>query len=189
MNFSKIDWSVFKKYTSAQAVKDLDSFLDALPINVGYNALAAAGIAWIVGGAAVVFAAMETEKVTKLHASLMEVQALQPPVPVLKYVPVSQASLKSVTKKITDTYKGVALLVNRDGEVTISAQDVDYFPQFLASISYLQRGGKNWKVKINTFCAGRACTGSSLSTNLKVDMVRMGEPEIKKEEDKKEKKK
>ncbi|MCK5555153.1 MAG: hypothetical protein KAI76_02855 [Alphaproteobacteria bacterium] len=182
MNLGKIDWGAFRKYTSPQAIKDLDRFLDAIPLNVGYNALIAAGLAWVLGGSAVFFASMETEKVSKLHGNLMEVQALQPPVPVLKYIPVSQQVIQVLAKKITETYKGVAITVNNDGMVTLSAPDTDYFPQFLAAISYLQRGGRNWKVKINTICVGRDCLGSKLSASLGIDMVRFGDPEKKKED-------
>ncbi|MCK5556711.1 MAG: hypothetical protein KAI76_10790, partial [Alphaproteobacteria bacterium] len=71
MNLGKIDWSAFRKYTSPQAIKDLDSFLDAIPLNVGYNALIAAGLAWVLGAGAVFFTSMETEKVSKLHGNLM----------------------------------------------------------------------------------------------------------------------
>lgn len=181
----KTDWNgVIKKYTSPQAIKDLDSFLDALPLNVGYNGLIIAGFAWLLAGSAVLFASMETEKVSKLHTSLMEVQALQPPIPILKYIPVTQDNLKTLSEKISQTYKGVVLASTAAGEVTLSAQDSDYFPQFLAAISYLQRGGKNWKVKVDTMCVGRECTGPKLSAKLKVETVRIGEPETKKEEDK-----
>ncbi|MFH1158299.1 MAG: hypothetical protein V1721_05380, partial [Pseudomonadota bacterium] len=181
MNLGKIDWGVFRKYTSPQAIKDLDSFLDAVPLNVGYNALIAAGFAWVLGAGAVFFASMETEKVSRLHGNLIEVQALQPPVPVLKYTPVSQAVIQTLAKKIAETYKGVAITVNSDGVVTLSAQDTDYFPQFLAAISYFQRGGRNWKVKIDTLCVGRDCSGPKISASLRIEMVRFGEPEKKKE--------
>ena len=184
MKWGKINRGIFRKYINPQAVKDLDSFLDAMPLNVGYNALIAAGLAWVLGGGAVLFASMETEQVSKLHSNLMEVQALRPPVPVLKYTPVSQQILRDLTKKITETYKGIRITVNSNGIVTLNAQDTDYFPQFLAAISYFQRGGKNWKVKINTLCVGRDCTGSKLSANLKIETVRFGEPEEKKNSNK-----
>lgn len=180
MDLKKLE-SNFKKYTSPQAVKDFDAFLDAMPLNVGYNALIAAGLAWMLAGTAVWFASMETEKVSKLHTDLMEVEALRPPVPILIYSPVSTEVLLPLTKKIMDTYKGINIAVT-GGDVNITATDTDYFPQFLAAISYLQRGGKNWKVRINTLCAGRECQGNRLQASLKVEMVRFGDPEVKKKE-------
>lgn len=180
MNLKKIDWTVFKKYTSPQAIKDLDRFLDAVPMAVGYNALIAAGIAWLLAGSAILFTSIETEKVSKMHADLFQIEALQPPIPVLKYVPVSQAILKTLADKIMSTYKGISIVAG-DGNAVVTGTDTDYFPQFLAAISYLQRGGKNWKVRIDTFCVGRTCTGAKLTANLKIETVRFGEPETKKE--------
>lgn len=176
MDLKQFNLANLQKYTSPQAIKDFDSFLDALPLNVGYNALVAAGLACLLGGASVWFAAQETQKVSQLHSELMSVQALQPPVPVLKYAPVKQAQLKPLTDKIVSTFKGVVITGSADGEVNITAPDTDYFPQFLAAISYLQRGGKNWKVKINTLCVGRDCKSAKLGANMKVEEVSFGGP-------------
>lgn len=182
MDLNKINWAgVVQKYTSPHAIKDFDLFLDALPVRVGYNALIATGLVWALGAAAIWFTSKETEKVSQLHTSLMEVEALRPPVPVLQYVPVSADTLQPLAKKIMETYKGINLSATTAGAVTVSASDTDYFPQFLAAISYLQRGGKNWKVQINSLCVGRDCVSSKLDAKLKVEIVRFGEPETKKE--------
>lgn len=179
-NLGKIDWRSMQRYTSPQAMKDFDHFLDATPLNVGYNALIACGIIWIVAGFAVLFTSMQVEKVSKLRADLMEVEAMQPPIPTIKYIPVPKTSLEPVANKAKDTYAGVNLIVG-EGDVVLSATDTDFFPQFLGVISFLQNGAKNWKVRINTMCVGRDCTGSKLSANLKVEAVRIGEPDIKPE--------
>lgn len=179
MDFKKFSFASLQRYTSPQAIKDFDSFLDHLPVNAGYNALIAAGITCLLAAASVWFAAQQTEKVSKLHADLITVQALQPPVPVLKYVPVDKNVLKALTDKISGTFKGITVTGSGNGDVTLSAQDTDYFPQFLAAISYLQRGGKNWKVRVNTLCVGRDCKAAKLTANLKVESVLFGEPETK----------
>lgn len=176
MDFKKIDWVALKKYTSPQAVKDLDRFLDAIPMTVGYNALMAAVFSWVLAGTAVFFTSIETGKVSKMHSDLMQVQALRPPIPVLQYVPVGSSVLKNLSDKIMATYKGVNL-TPADGAVVVTAADTDFFPQFLAAISSLQRGGRNWKVRIDTLCVGTGCTGSKLTANLKIESVRIGEPE------------
>jgi hypothetical protein len=183
VDLRKLDMATLKRYTSPQAVKDFDRFLDALPLNVGYNALIAAGLTCVMGGAAVWFAAGETEKVSKLHSDLMNVQALQPPVPVLKYTAISHEALEPLLKEITQVYKGVAVTQSGNGGVTVTAQDTDYFPQFLAAIGYIQRGGENWKVKIDALCVGRECSGPQLSAKLKIEMVGFANPEIKSEDE------
>ena len=176
MDLKKLDMEALQRYTSPQAIKDFDRFLDALPVNVGYNALIAAGLACLMGASAVWFSAQEMQKVSKLHSDLTNVQALQPPVPVLKYTPVPQKALKPLNDKIAATFKGIIVNGNNDGELNLTAPDTDYFPQFLAAISYLQRGGKNWKVKINTLCVGRDCKAAKLAANLKIEQVSIGEP-------------
>ena len=185
MDFKQINMAMIQRYTSPQAIKDFDRFLDALPLNVGYNALIAAGIACLMGATSVWFSAQELEKVSKLHSDLTNIQALQPPVPILKYIPVGQNTLKPLTDKIAATYKGITIGVVGDGAVKISAQDTDYFPQFLAAISYLQRGGRNWKVRTDSLCVGRDCKSGKLVADVKIDIINFSQPEVKKEDDKK----
>jgi hypothetical protein len=181
MDFKNLNMATIQKYTSAQAMKDFDSFLDALPLNVGYNALIAASLVCLMGAASVWFSAEELQKVSQLHSDLTNVQALQPPVPVLKYAAVSQAILKPLTDKIAATFPGIKVTASGEGEVRITAQDTDYFPQFLAAISYTQRGGRNWKVRTTALCVGRDCKPDFLSIQLKVETVIFGAPEPKAE--------
>ncbi|MBU6474711.1 MAG: hypothetical protein KGL10_02820 [Alphaproteobacteria bacterium] len=175
MDFKQFNMAAIQKYTSPQAIKDFDRFLDNLPVSVGYNALIAAGLVCLMGATSVWFSSVELDKVSKLHADLTNVQALKPPVPVLKYLPVSETVLKPLSKKISDTFKGVSL-VPGSGEVKVSAQDTDYFPQFLAAISYLEHGGRNWKVSTSSLCVGTDCKGAKLYADLKVNIVEFSEP-------------
>ena len=172
----KFDFKALQKYTNPQAVKDFDAFLDAMPVNVGYNALIAAGIAWVIAGAAVTFTSLEVQKVSELRAELMQIEALTPPIPELKYIPVPKTVLEDLAKKTGQIYSGITILANTDGKVAITAADTDYFPQFMAVINTFQNGGANWKVAIDTFCVGRDCPTQKLSAELKIDTVRVNEP-------------
>jgi hypothetical protein len=183
MELKDFNMAMINKYTSPQAMKDLDKFLDALPVTVGYNALIAAGLVCAMGATSVWFSAQQLQLVSKLHTDLTNVQALQPPVPTLKYAPVSAEVLKPLTEKIKATFKGI-VMESGEGTVKLTAPDTDYFPQFLAAISYLQRGGRNWKVKTEHLCVGRDCAVNKLSAELKVETVVFGAPEKKQEEDK-----
>lgn len=173
-----ISMATIQKYTSPQAMKDLDAFLDNLPLNAGYNALIAAGIVCLMGALSVWFSAVQLQNVSKLHTELTNVQALQPPVPTLRYAPVNATVLKPLIGKITATFKGIKMVAT-DGTVKLTAPDTDYFPQFLAAISYLQHGGRNWKVKIQNLCVGRDCKNDKLYAEFKVEMVQFGKPEVK----------
>ena len=170
-----IDWNALKRYTSPQAFKDFNTLLDALPLNVGYNALIAAGMAWLIAGTTVFFTATEIDKVSSLRTELAKVEALKPPVPVIQYTSVATDVLKPLEKKISETYKGVAF-VDSSGGATLSATDTDYFPQFLAALGFLQNGGRNWRVSIDSMCVGRDCPTSKLMAVLKVDTAKVVEP-------------
>src|ERR1700759_346029 len=100
MDLKNFNMATLQRYTSPQAMKDLDAFLDDMPLTVGYHALIAAGIVCLMAACSVWFSAVELQKGSKLHADLTNVQALQPPVPVLKYAPVSQAVLKPLAEKV-----------------------------------------------------------------------------------------
>jgi hypothetical protein len=172
--FADIDWDALRRTVTSQGVKDFDSFLDALPLNVGVNALIAAGIAWLVAGTSVFFTSMEISNVSHLRAEVAKVGALKPPVPVIKYDPVPEAQVAALQKKITETYKGIHF-IGSTASMTISAEDTDYFPQFLAAVSTLQNGGKNWRVTISSMCVGLDCVGSKLSAVLKIETARIAE--------------
>jgi hypothetical protein len=174
-NSGSIDWTALKRYASAQGIKDFDAFLDALPLNVGYNALIAAGIAWLLAGTAVFFTAMQVESVSKIRTELAKIEALKPPVPVLQYSPVPEAQLVDFQKKISATYKGI-VFTGTASALTVSAPDTDYFPQFIAALNTLQNGGRNWRAGISTMCVGRDCVNSKMSAVVKVEFARIGEP-------------
>lgn len=172
----KFDIASFKRLTNPQSIKDLDKFLDALPLNVGYNALIAAGMAWVIAGAALLFASTQTAHINKLRTDLLAVEALKPPVPSIEYIPVSSQTLEPVRQKIEKTFKGTTLSIRSEGTVTLSANDSDYYPQFQAAISHLENSGRNWRVSIVSMCAGRECTGQPLQAELTVEVARINAP-------------
>lgn len=169
------DFKSLQKYANPQAMKDFDRFLDAMPLNVGYNALIAAGIAWVLAGAAVMFASMEASKVTSLRADLMEIESLKPPIPELEYLPISASSLSGLAKKMEKLYPGISILVGGEGKVTISGSAVSYYPQFRSAIGHFQSGGKSWHVNVNSLCVGRECKGPSLQADLRVEAAHIAE--------------
>lgn len=165
-----------QKYMNGESVKDLDRFLDNLPMAVGYPALAAAGVAWVLAGMSALFAAGEIEKATQLRAELMKVEALQPPVPRVVYSSVSKTQLEQVLKNVNGLYPGITVTASGEGQVTLSGGQVGYYPQFRAAISHIQSVERNWRVSIQDMCMGRECNGGGLSATLKVDLARIDTP-------------
>ena len=176
IDFKNFNLEKLKRYTSAQAVNDFDKFLDDLPVNVGINNLTTVLVMWAIAAVAVFFAIEQSDKLLSIHQKLNEVNALRPPVPTLEYRAVEKAELDKFTETLTEIFKGIRINTRQGGVVAINAQDTDFYPQFIASISYLQRGARNWKVNITDLCVGRECTGSQLRATLTVEQVRVRPP-------------
>ncbi len=179
---AKLDLKKIQGYLSAEKMKDLDRFLDALPGNVGYNALIFAFSTWALAAAAVLFAVMATKDLTELRTKLLEVEALQPPVPEITYTPVSKSNLQKVVDGIEGLYPGVSYIIDGNGEVSVSAGDVRYIPQFKSAISHLQNGGKMWRTQIKDLCFGKECSGPKLQGTLSFYMVRVEDAKIEQKE-------
>jgi len=173
IDLKNINLETLKRYTSSQAVNDFDKFLDDLPSNVGGNNLMAVFVMWVIAGFALFFAMGQSDKLLTLQKELNEVNALKPPVPVLEYKPVDKDVLDKLSEVVSDTYKGIKITVRQGGSVLITAQDIDFSPQFIASISSFQRGARNWKVSIVDMCVGRDCIGAKLKATLSIEKVRV----------------
>ena len=177
MNFNKLknfDWRSLKSLTNPNAVKDLDKFLDNLPITVGYNALIAAGLTWALAAGAVLFATTEATKVSELRTELLEVESLRPPVPEIQFTPVSKSNLENFIENIenADLYPVLNFRVNGDGNINVSGNDQE-FTAMTYAVGHIQGGGKNWHVAIDKMCIGTECSGSSMQVDLKISMIKV----------------
>ncbi len=174
-DIKKIDWNYLKRLMTVQSVKDLDSFLDRMPLNVGPNVLIAISIVWLAAFISIFFTIAEVNRVSTLRAELMKVESLKPPVPIITYQPVSANGIKEIQNKIQKTFQGLSF-TGPASSLKLTASDTDYFPQFLAAIHFLQYGGRNWRVTVNTLCVGQDCTGAKLAAELRVESVRIDDP-------------
>lgn len=177
MDFKKLknfDWRSLKSITNPNAVKDLDKFLDKLPLTVGYNALIAAGLVWVLAGGAVLFATTEASKAAELRAELLEVESLRPPVPEIQFTPVPKSSLETFVEEIEDAelYPVLTLRASNEGMITITGNDSE-FTAMTYAIGHIQGGGKNWHVAVDSMCLGPECTGGTLKADLKVSMIKV----------------
>lgn len=176
MDLKNFDINTLKKYTNAQSVKDLDKFLDALPVTAGYNALIAAGLTWVIAGLAILFATTETAKVAELRAQLLEVENLKPPVPSIDYVPLNKTAIQTYLDKIDriELYPILTLSSPSDGKLDITGSDTE-FTAMTYAIGHIQGGGRNWHVDLDSLCVGRECQGGSLKASLKISTIRINE--------------
>lgn len=175
LDFSGFDWRSLQKYFNSQSANDLNSFLENLPQKAGYNALIAAGIAWMMAMSLGLYAAVQVQKMIEMRAELMETGALKPLVPTIKDVPVPQKEIKAFTSKLKATYRG--LTVKQQGSsIFIAAASTGQFAQFREAIGHTQNGGTGWRVSVERLCVGRECDREKLAALLKINKVTVDMP-------------
>ncbi len=176
MDFKKFDVNKLKRLMDPNAAKDLDKFLDNLPATVGYNALIAAGLTWLLAAGAVLFAMTEASKVAELRTELLKVESLQPPVPVIDFVPVGKSQLDGFVESVEriNLYPVLTFRVAGDGKLEINSK-AEEFTAMTYAIGHVQGGGKNWKVEVDSMCIGDECQGGTLQTSLKVSTIKVGD--------------
>ena len=171
---------VVKRYTSPHAIKDLDRFLDALPTNVGYNALIAVGIVWVFAAAGVLFAATELRSLNEIRAELSAVESQKPPVPKIEHIPVADDTLKRIVEEAKKHFTGLTITVSGAGQLSVSGNaEKDYYA-FREFLNYLQNAGSTWRVETKTLCIGKECEKSSINADITVDSITVREGTVEK---------
>lgn len=175
MDLGAFDLRSLQKYFSPHAANDLNAFLERLPQTAGQTALIAAGIAWMAAGAVGLFTAVQIKNMTELREKLKETQALKPPVPVLRDVPVPQKDVESFTKNLENIYPGLQIK-QQGASIQITAPSTASFGAFRESIGHVQNGGTGWRVSVERLCVGRECKGDNLGVLLKINKVSVDKP-------------
>lgn len=176
-DMTKITGAV-KRYTSPNAIKDLDRFLDALPTTVGTNALVAVGIVWGVAAAGVLFAATEMRHLNELRAELAAVESQKPPVPKIEHIPVSDKGLKDLVEKAKPHFPGLTINVSGAGQLMVSGNAEKDYHAFREFMNYLQNAGSTWRVEAKKLCIGKECEKSSIDAEIMVDSITVREGQI-----------
>lgn len=174
-NFFNI--ATLKRLINSRSIRDLDDFLDEIPLNVGYNALLFVGIMWAIAAGTLFFTINQADKAAALRAEIMGVKALKPPVPSLEYTAVDRKKIEEFAEFVRKTYQGINVVTRNGGQVILTAQDTDFFPQFISAIGYFQRGSRNWKVNVKEMCVGRDCKTTKLMAALVIESVKISEAE------------
>lgn len=170
---ASFDWRQLQKFMNPQAIKDIDKFLDRLPITVGYNAIIAAALVWLFAGVAFMFASGETEKATELRAELLAVEALKPPIPEVAYTLVSKAALEEMVDRVSEIgYPELTLKAEGDGTLKVTGPTTA-LAQFVNALGHIAFGDRGWRVELQSLCVGDECDSSGATANLKVSAARI----------------
>jgi len=146
-----------QKLFSPQSVNDTNKFLEEMPLRAGYGVLIAGGIAWFIGGLAIVYATTIARDVAEIRAELVKSEALKPVVATLQRRPVSDKDIEAFVKRVDPLYKNVTIESARGGKVFFSSSNGRYFGQFREAINHAYNGGQRWRLSLESLCVGREC--------------------------------
>jgi len=172
----KFDLALLKRYTSPHAYKDLDVFIEQLPMRAG-NGIVVCGIAaWVIAGLCIVYVVMQANHVMGLRADILKAEALKPTVPVISQVPIDPAEIDTFTKAMTEFYPQLNF-VNANGRIEIRAPKTDFYGAFREAVGHMFNGGTGWRVNVEEMCVGRECkNGTALYGAFTIDRLRVDKP-------------
>jgi hypothetical protein len=171
---SKLDFkslnTKLSKYLSSGGMNDINKFLENMPTRAGHTVLIAGGIAWFIGGLAVVYATTVAKDVADIRAELVKSEALKPVVAQLKTNPVPDEEIKAFVDKVDPLYRDVDISALR-GKISITSSDGRYFGAFRETVNHAYNGGLRWRLSLESLCVGRECDGAFLSGVFKVNTL------------------
>lgn len=171
----RIDWKRLAAYANPQSVKDLDSFLDKLPMRVGTKALYIAIAMWVIAAISLLATYTKSVNLQEMRREITQAEALRPSVPIVSYKPVSQGEITLQVEKMKNVYKTLTIKQS-NGVVDIAATSTRDFPVWRAAIGDLSFGGNAWRVQTKMICAGRECKGQPLQASLAVQQLDISVP-------------
>ena len=178
-----ISWKKLLSYFNPQSVKDLDQFLDKLPVRAGMNSIIVASIVWAIAGAALLFVYNKSVDIQEMRKELSQAEALRPTVPTLLYKPVDVTAVTPHIDKIKKIYPKLQIVQN-GSDVKILSQSTRDFSAWRSAINDIAYGATSWRAKVKTFCAGRDCVGGPLQAELSIQELDITMPTVA-DEDKK----
>lgn len=175
MNLKAFDWRSLQKYLEPKAAGDLNVFLEKLPQTAGQTALVAAGIAWMAAASLGLYTAVQTQNLIKMRAELKETQALKPPVPTLRDIPVQQKEVQDFARTLENIYPNLGIK-QQGPSIQITAKSTSLFGVWREAVGHVQNGGSGWRVTVDKLCVGRECQTQELGVLLKINKVSVDKP-------------
>jgi hypothetical protein len=172
----KIDTTTIKRYLSPNAYRDLDTFLEELPMRAGQSIIIAGVAAWLMAGMAVVFVTMQANHIMGLRADILKAEALKPTVPIISKVPVDGEEVATFVKKLGELYPqvNVSSTTNR---IEIRGASTDKYGAFREAVGHAFNGGKDWRLNVEELCVGRECKNNlGLFGAFSVNRLRVDKP-------------
>lgn len=171
----KLDTVTLKRLLSPHAYKDLDSFVEQLPMRAGQGIIIAGVAAWIAAGLAITYVTMQANHIMELRADILKAEALKPTVPVISKVNVPMAEIDALGKKLADLYPQVTVNASA-GHIEINGVSTDKYGAFREAVGHAFNGGTGWRLSTQSLCVGRECKGPQLQGVFNVYRLQVDKP-------------
>lgn len=170
-DFSQLNAQI-NKYLSPQGMTDMNRFIEQMPLRAGYGILIAGGIAWFIGGLAVVYATTVAKDVAEIRAELVKSEALKPVVAKLVRQPVPTNQVENFVERTNPRYKNVSIS-SRGNKITLVSTQERYWGAFREAINHAYNGGQRWRLSLESLCVGRECESGFFNGVFNVDTLKV----------------
>ncbi len=172
----KFDKVTLQRFLSPNAYKDLDVFLEQMPMRAGNGIIIAGVVAWIAAGACVLYLSMQANNIMHLRADILKAESLKPTVPVITKVPADAAEIADFAKRLGELYPQITVrgVGNR---IEIQGQATDKYGAFREAVGHTFNGGKGWRLTVEALCVGRECKANTgLNGAFSINRLRVDKP-------------
>ena len=172
----KFDVASIKRYVSPHAYKDLDVFIEQLPMRAGKTLLIAGLSAWVIAGLSIVYVVMQANSIMALRADILKAEALKPTVPIISKLPADAAEVADFAKKLGELYPQLTIL-GAGNRVEIRTFKTDMYGAFREAVGHAFNGGIGWRLDVEGLCVGRECpNNTALYGAFTINRLRVDKP-------------
>lgn len=171
----KFDKVTLKRLLSPHAYKDLDTFVEQLPMRAGQGIIIAGVVAWIAAGLAITYVTMQANHIMGLRADILKAEALKPTVPVISKIAVPAADIDLFGKKLAELYPQLTIAAN-EGRIEVRSAQTDKYGAFREAVGHAFNGGIGWRLATESLCVGRECKPAQLNGVFTVNRLRVDKP-------------
>lgn len=172
----KLDLTLIKRYASPHAYKDLDVFIEQLPMRAGHGVIIAGVVAWVLAGLAIMYVVMQANHVMSLRADILKAESLKPTVPVISKVAVEGSETQAFTTMLAEFYPQLSISGNGN-RIEIRSSKTEMYGAFREAVGHIFNGGKEWRPSVEELCVGRECkNNAALHGVFTINRLRVDKP-------------
>jgi hypothetical protein len=156
----KIDAATIKRLMSPHAYKNLDVFVEQMPMRAGKTAVVAGIASLVLACLAITYVVVQANNIMTLRADILKAESLKPTVPVINKAPVADTEVADFVKRIAELYPQVDF-VTQGNRIEMRAPNTDKYGAFREAVGHAFNGGQGWRLQVEALCVGRECKNNT----------------------------